>query len=129
MNKILKIVIYGVLVWLIPTAITALLTIFPNAAYLFDIISALTITISVALFSYLYFKNVSLNFIREGIVIGLTWLVISVVLDSVLIAFGITHVSFADYAVNVPPLYVIILAVTIGYGLYLDQNRNGRGLK
>ena len=51
MIRILKLIGYGFLVWLIPTLITSALIVFPSIAYLFDIVSALAIIISAALFS------------------------------------------------------------------------------
>ncbi len=122
MNRILKLVGFGFLVWLIPTLITTALIYFPSTESLFDIISALAIIISVALFSYLYFKDVTTNFIKEGIIIGITWIIISIIFDLVMIIVGVSHISIADYALRVVPLYVIIPAITIGYGLQLDHN-------
>ncbi len=123
MNKIFKLVVYGFLVWLIPTLITTALLFFPKITFLFDIISAVSITISVAVFSYLYFKDINTNFIKEGIIIGFTWVIISIVLDLLMIILGVSHTTLTDYALIVVPLYVIIPAITIGLGLYLDHNK------
>ena len=109
--------------WLIPTLITALLIYFPKEAFLFDILTAVTITISVAAFSYLYFKDINANFIKEGVIIGVLWVIISVILDFVLIILGVNKISLTNYTLMVLPLYVIIPAITIGYGLYIDQNK------
>jgi hypothetical protein len=122
MNRILKLVGYGFLVWLIPTLITTALIYLPFTESLFDIISALAIIISVALFSYLYFKDVTTNFIKEGIIIAITWIIISIIFDLIMIIVGVSHTSIIDYALRVVPLYVIIPAITIGYGLQLDHN-------
>jgi hypothetical protein len=122
MNRILKLVGYGFLVWLIPTLITTVLIYLPFTESLFDIISALAIIISVALFSYLYFKDVTTNFIKEGIIIAITWIIISIIFDLIMIIVGVSHTSIIDYALRVVPLYVIIPAITIGYGLQLDHN-------
>lgn len=108
---------------MIPTLITALLIYLPNETYLFDILTAITVTISVAAFSYLYFKDISADFIKEGVIIGVLWVIISVVLDIILILLGVNKISLFNYALMVLPLYVIIPAITIGYGLYIDQNK------
>lgn len=121
MNK-LKMVFYGFLVWLIPTGVTAILTFSPsNAKDLFDVVSAMIIAISVFIFSYLYFKDINAEFFKEGVTIGITWLILTVILDVILILVGISKISLISYAYLVVPLYIIIPAITIGYGLYNDQ--------
>jgi hypothetical protein len=122
--KILKLIGYGFLVWLIPTIITSALIIFPNTTYLFDIVSALSLFISSAMFSYLYFKSVNINFIKEGIITGITWLILSIVFDLLMILVGISTISLTSYALLVVPLYVIIPVITVSYGLHLDHKAN-----
>ena len=126
MIRILKLIGYGFLVWLIPTLITSALIVFPSIAYLFDIVSALAIIISAALFSYLYFKEVNINFIKEGIITGIVWLILSIVFDLIMIIVGISTISLTSYALLVVPLYVIIPVITVSYGLHLDHNKNNR---
>ena len=121
--RILKLIGYGFLVWLIPTIITSALIIFPNITYFFDIVSALSLIISAAVFSYLYFKDVTINFIKEGIITGITWLILSIVFDLIMIIVGISTISLTSYALLVVPLYVIIPVITVSYGLHLDHNK------
>ena len=123
MNKNLKIVGYGFLVWLIPSLITFGLEFFSSAFTVFEIISATTIAITVIVLSYLYFKDINTNFIKEGILIGVIWFIISIVLDLLLILVKVTGLSLASYAIYVAPLYVIIPAITIGLGMYMGQNK------
>ncbi len=122
--RILKLIGYGFLVWLIPTIITSTLIIFPNLSYLFDIVSALSLIISAALFSYIYFKDVTINFIKEGIITGIVWLILSIVFDLIMIIVGISTISLNSYSLLVAPLYVIIPVITVSYGLQLDHNKN-----
>ena len=126
MIRILKLIGYGFLVWLIPTLITSALIVFPSIAYLFDIVSALAIIISAALFSYLYFKDVHMNFIKEGIIIGITWLILSIVFDLIMIIVGVSTISLTNYAFLVAPLYVIIPVITVSYALHLDHNKDNK---
>lgn len=119
-NKPLKIVAFGFMVWIIPTIVTYI-TSLTSGLYLFDVVSALTIAISVIVFTYLYFKHINSHLIREGIIIGLIWLLISVVLDIILILLGVTKLTLLEYATYVVPLYIIIPVVTVGFGLYKDQ--------
>lgn len=123
MNKTLKIIIFGLVVWLLPSIVTLLIS-HRNEFYLFDVISALSIALTVIMFSYLYFKSINTHFIREGVIIGLVWLFISLILDVLLIFLGITKLSLIQYAIYIAPLYIIVPAITIGFGLYNDQMGN-----
>jgi hypothetical protein len=118
-----KIISYGLLVWLIPSLITVTLASFV-AMNIFEIISAVAIAVTVIIFSYLYFKGITENFIKEGILIGISWLIISIVLDIILIVLGISQLSLTSYAMYVAPLYIIIPAITAGLGLYMNQRMN-----
>ena len=108
------------MVWLIPTIVTYFTSLTVGVSF-FDVISALSIAISVIVFTYIYFKDVDSHFIKEGIIIGVVWLLISVVLDIVLILLGVTKLTLLEYALYVTPLYIIIPVVTVGFGLYKDQ--------
>ena len=124
MNKNAKIINYGLLVWLIPSLITIILGSFLAAMNIFEIVSALAIAVTVIVFSYLFFKGITENFIKEGILIGISWLIISIVLDIILIVLGISQLSLTSYAMYVAPLYIIIPAITAGLGLYMNQRMN-----
>ena len=122
MNKNLKIVYYGIFVWVIPSLITVTLTFFSGDMNIFEIVSAVSIAVTAIAFSYIYLNSIKSNFIKEGVLIGLAWLIISIVLDLFLIVVGFTQLSLINYAMYVAPLYIIIPAITIGLGLYLNQN-------
>lgn len=116
----LKIITFGFMVWLIPTIVTYI-TSLTSGLYLFEIISALSIAITVIIFAYLYFIDLDSHFIRDGIILGMIWIIISIVLDIVLVLLGITKLTLSQYLFYVAPIYIIIPAVTIGFGLYKDQ--------
>lgn len=126
MNKNLKIIIFGLLIWLIPTIISFLIS-YLNILSLFDIIVAVVVAATVIGFSYLYFKDIDGNFVREGIIIGVIWVLVSIILDLVLIIVGVTKLSLDNYVIYVAPVYIIIPAITIGFGLYKDQNKQDKG--
>ncbi len=123
MNKNAKIINYGLLVWLIPSLITVILGSFLAAMNIFEIVSAVAIAVTVMVFSYLYFKGIIEDFIKEGILIGIIWLVISIVLDIILVMLGVSELSLNTYMMYVAPLYLIIPAITIGLGLYMNQKK------
>lgn len=127
MNKNAKIINYGLLVWLIPSLITVIFGSFSAAMNIFEIVSAVAIAVTVIVFSYLYLKGITENFIKESVLIGISWLIISIVLDIIMVMLGISELSLTNYAMYVAPLYIIIPAITIGLGLYLNQKMNDTG--
>lgn len=123
MNKYLKIVIFGFLVWLIPFTVSFL--VFPLKASmrpLFESIMPLILTIVVITLTYCYMKNINANFVREGIVIGIAWYIINIVIDLVMfLPESPMHMSFADYMVDIGLTYVMIPVITIGMGYLLSS--------
>ncbi|MGZ7070792.1 MAG: hypothetical protein ACXVHN_08235, partial [Methanobacterium sp.] len=99
MNKYLKIVFYGFLVWLIPFAIS--FVIFPLKAPiypLFESILSVVIAIAAVLLSYFYLKAIESNYIIEGIKIGLAWFIINVAIDLLIfMPASPMQMNFADY--------------------------------
>jgi hypothetical protein len=124
MNKNLKILNYGFLVWLIPSLVSVTSTFFSGAMNIFEIISGVAIAVTVIVLSYLYLNSLNANFIKEGVLIGVIWLIISIIIDVILIAAGISQLSLTSYAMYVAPLYIIIPAITIGLGLYMNRMKN-----
>ncbi|MEN6591891.1 MAG: hypothetical protein ABFC12_01455 [Methanobacterium sp.] len=119
-KKILEIIGFGFIVWLIPTIVTYFAS-NAGSVQLYDFTASVAIGGSAVVLSYIYFKDITSHFVREGIIIAIVWLIITLVLDMVLIFLGVSKTSLIEYTVTVVPLYVIIPAITIGFGLYLDQ--------
>ena len=123
MKSIKKTLLYGFLIWLIPFVVAFL--IFPiresNRA-LFESIMPVVITISVAFFAYQYFKKLDNNFVKEGVMLGLIWLMISFVIDLVMFMQGPMKMTFTDYIMDIGLTYLIIPAITIGFG-YLSKSK------
>jgi len=108
--------VYGFFVWLIPFIIAfSIFTIRNEDRPLFESIMPVVVTIVTVVFANFYFKKVDKNFIKEGIVIGLLWLVISIVLDLILFMEGPMKMSFVDYIKDIGLTYLIIPAIIIGF--------------
>jgi hypothetical protein len=125
MNKYLKILIFGFLVWLIPFLVS--FVVFPLKATmrpLFESIMPLILTIIVIILAYYYMKNLDANFIKEGIIIGLAWFIINIAIDLVMfLPKSPMHMNFTDYIMDIGLTYLIIPVITIGFG-YLAQNKS-----
>ena len=115
--------LYGFLIWLIPFVVAFL--IFPiresNRA-LFESIMPIVITISVIFFAYQYFRKLDTNFVKEGVLLGLIWLAISLIIDLAMFMQGPMKMSFANYIMDIGLTYLIIPTITIGFG-YLCENK------
>ena len=125
MNKNLKIVLFGLLVWLIPFMVSFFIYPLKTPMYsLFESIMSVLIAVAAVIFSYFYFKDIGANFVREGVVTGIVWFIIAIVIDLVIfMPASPMHMNFTDYMMTVGVKYLIIPVVTIGSG-YLAQNKS-----
>ena len=109
--------VFGFLIWLIPFTISIL--IFPlrtsNRA-LFESIMPVVVTLCAVVFSILYFRKLEEGFIREGILLGVIWFAISIVIDLLMFMWGPMRMTFAEYMMDIGLTYLIIPTVTIGFG-------------
>ena len=123
MNKNLKIVLFGFLVWLIPFMVSFFIYPLKTPMYsLFESIMSLLIAVAAVIFSYFYFKDIGANFVREGVVTGIVWFIIAIVIDLVMfLPASPMHMNFTEYMMTVGVKYLIIPVVTIG-SVYLAQN-------
>jgi hypothetical protein len=124
MNKNLKIVLFGFFVWLIPFVVSFFIYPLKTPIYsLFESIMSVLISVAAVLFSYFYFKDIGTNFVREGVVTGIVWFIIAIVIDLVMfLPASPMHMNFTDYMMTVGVKYLIIPVVTIGSG-YVAQNK------
>ena len=79
------------------------------------------VTVSTVLFSNLYFRNVEAAFVKEGILLGLSWLAISVVIDLLMFMQGPMKMTLVDYVKDIGFTYLIIPTVTVGFGFLLEK--------
>ena len=85
MKSIKKAILYGFLIWLIPFVVAFI--IFPihdSNRPLFESIMPVAIALCVVIFGKMYFNKVESNYKKEGIWLGLIWIIISLVIDLIL---------------------------------------------
>jgi hypothetical protein len=123
MNKYLKTVLFGFLLWLIPFAVSVL--IFPlrtSQRSLFESIMPVVIAIWTVFFSIFYLSRKKSDFLKEGIFIGIAWLLISIVLDLTIFIAGPLKMPLWDYATDIAVTYLMIPAITSGFGYLMEHH-------
>lgn len=116
MTSIPKAVLFGFLVWLIPFGVA--FVIYPlheSSRPLFESIMPVSIAIAVVVFGVRYLRAVQAQFVREGAMVGLLWLVISVIIDAPLMLLGgPMQMTLGQYAADIGVTYLMIPVITIG---------------
>lgn len=115
----------GFLVWLMPFLASFLIFPLKNTnKSLFESIMAVVVSICVVLFSALYFNKLDTEFLKEGILIGIIWLTISLAIDLLMfMPESPMQMSFTDYMAEIGSTYLIIPTITVGFG-YLLKKKN-----
>jgi uncharacterized membrane protein YpjA len=67
-----------------------------------------------------YFKSVENDFIRNGIIVGLSWFAINIILDA-LILIPMMKTTFADYFMSIGIGYFVIPTISIAMGFLLEE--------
>ena len=88
---------------------------------LFESIMAVVVTASAVLFAILYLRKLTSGFLLEGILTGVIWFIINIVLDLMLFMEGPMKMSFSDYMMDIGLTYLIIPVVTTGFGYLLQR--------
>ena len=125
MKKYLKNVLYGFLAWLIP--FVASLFFYSKEGltidiFLFKSIMIVVGSISAAILLVLYFKKISTAYLKEGIMVGMVWFGINILLD-LLILIPISGMSIADYFTRIGISYLVMPAMSIAVGKSLENKK------
>ena len=110
---------YGLILWVIPyvTAIPLLPLMRSDLLFFKAIMVVEGLTVG-AILAVLYFLRVQKDFLREGIVLGMTWMIVNWILDYVAL-LPFTKMSLARYFMEIGIEYIgmAVLTVAIGYVL------------
>ncbi len=127
MHKPVRIVLFGVFVWLVPFVISVL--IFPlreseSMRPLFESIMPVIIAFVVVFLSLFYFRSVRKQGIREGVLVGVVWFVISIVFDLFLfLPESSLQMGIVEYMSDIGIVYLLIPIITIGFGFFVTVCR------
>lgn len=125
MKKYLKIGLFGVLTWLIPF-VASFFFFSREGKVLIDIFLFKTIMVVLgsvvgAFFLILYFKKIKKNYLKEGIVVGLIWFILNILLD-LIVLIPMSGMNVGDYFAQIGLRYLIIPVMSIAVG-YVAESR------
>jgi len=124
MTSIKRALLFGLLVWLIPFAVA--FVIFPireSSRPLFESIMPVAISVATVVFGVLYFRIVPSKYLREGVLIGLIWLVMCLLIDMPLMLLGgPMQMTLWEYVADIGVTYLMIPVITVGMGVALARD-------
>jgi len=126
MNKHIRNIFYGFLAWLVPFIASIFfyskeggLTI---DVFLFKSIMIVIGSITAAYLLILYFRNINTNYIKEGIIVGIVWFVINIILD-LLVLIPLSGLSVGDYFIQIGLRYLVMPVMSIMAGKVLAEKK------
>jgi hypothetical protein len=123
MKNLLKIVFLGFLLWLICMVIAVI--VWPLHASQFMLFKSIMVVsgaiVGMSLLAY-YFKKVKTNYIREGVVVGVIWFVVNIVLDLIVLV-GMLKTPLIEYLISPGVGYLCMPAMSIGVGFILSRKK------
>ena len=124
MNKNLRNICYGFLSWVIPFAIAFLFYTREGKliidVFLFKSIMIVVGSISAAILLIYYFKKLDKEYLKEGVIVGFSWLVINLLLD-ILVLIPMSGMNISDYFAQIGLRYIVIPVMCIMVGVLLNE--------
>ena len=125
MNKYLKIVLFGFILWLVPF-IGGFLFVDTKGNFLipetfFKSIMIVVGSLVGVTLAVRYFKDIKNDFVTEGVLLGVIWLVINLAIDIVFVSAGFFRMTLIQYITDIGLRYLSIPIYTIGLGYALKK--------
>ena len=122
--KLKKAIIFGILIWFITYILTSILNpIFTDNLPNINIVVPITIIIVTGFFGILYIREIDENEVMEGILAGIIFVIIDIILDSTIFILPNRPVLIVeDFAVHVISMFVIVLSITTFLGYLAQMN-------
>ena len=125
MASIKRAVLLGLVVWLIPFAVSFMVFPFRESwRALFESVMSVAVAGAAVAMALVYFKKVESRFSREGLLVGIVWFVICTLIDLPLMLTGPIGMTLTEYMADIGLTYVIIPTVTLGIGIALEARAN-----
>lgn len=118
MNRYLKVILFGFFVWLVPFIVSFFMYPLKTAGNpLFESVMPVIIALITVVLAGIYLKNAEGDLLREGILIGVVWFLMSVIIDLFLfLPPSPMQMSITSYFTDIGITYLIIPIITIGMG-------------
>ncbi|MCG2689886.1 hypothetical protein L6252_01220 [Candidatus Parcubacteria bacterium] len=127
MKKIVKIALFGCLTWLIPFIVSFFFYSKDHTLLINEqLFKSIMIIVGLATGAWLltsYFKKITSNYIQNGIIIGLAWLAINLVLDFIIL-IPMSGLSVGTYIAQIGLRYLTIPIVSISMGYILAKHES-----
>jgi len=126
MKKPIRSIFSGFLVWLIP--FTASILFYTREGglridvFLFKTIMIVIGSSSAAFLVVSYFKKITADFLKEGVVVGITWFGINILLDLVVL-IPISGMPVSDYFKGIGLRYLLMPVICIMVGRALENKK------
>ena len=119
----------GLVTWLAPFVVAFLAFPFRESARpLFESVMAVTVTTAAVVLGLTYLRRVDGGSVREGILLGVIWFLMCVLIDAPLMLFGgPMKMTFGEYMADIGLTYVSIPVVTMGLAA-ARARRGGQGV-
>jgi hypothetical protein len=91
---------------------------------LFVVLTMLTQALLSMFLTVMYFRDVEDHLIREGLKLGIIWMVTSIVLDQGPFVWGLMHLSFLDYVADTGLSHLLYPIATVGAGFLLSADKS-----
>ena len=117
-------IIFGILIWAITTVLSDIFNpIFTtNLPHVNIIVPIITIIVT-GFFGILYIRNIDTNEVIEGILAGMIFVIIDIILDYVVFIIPqSTNLIFGNYPLHVISISVITLSITTFLGYLAQMN-------
>lgn len=123
-KRFVKVTIFGVLIWLVPFVVSFGFynrerQLMIDETY-FKSIMVVVLSAIIVLLSIYYFKSLKSNYIQQGLIAGLWWLVINLGLDAVILLPSL-KTNFGDYFMQIGIRYLMMPIIAIGIGCLLKK--------
>jgi len=119
MKKFFIILFFGFLVWVIPFTVSMLAeSLNQSVALLFETIRFLSLVISTVFFLVIYFRKIFSGFAGEGLLAGLIWFGVCLLLDWL---FSDGQENFRQYFLSQGLIFLSIPIISSGFDLIVKR--------
>lgn len=129
MKKLLRLILFGFLSWLVIfVASICLFRVKKENEHLFEILMGMVLTGCTVGFTLLYFRKVRGPFFREGVLLGMAFVACNILFDLPMFSAGPMQMPLKRYFEEIGISYfsMAIIAIGFAYGLQKSKFQSGQ---